>query len=82
MRARQLNDLHVVVYEDGELPGTWVAHCLDFDVMSQGISRQHAFHMIGEAIELVIAADLAEGLDPRTRAPAPLEDWPPFWHRP
>jgi predicted RNase H-like HicB family nuclease len=61
-----------------DLPGTWVAHCLDFDVITQGSSLHHAFEMAQEAIEMTVLGDLAAGRDPRERR-APDEYWKRLW---
>ena len=45
--------LRVVFYkEDGE----WVAHCLEFDLIGTGSSRDDAFGALGEAVFLQIKA--------------------------
>ena len=66
----------VLVHPAEDLPGTWVAHALDFDVISQGESAKHAMMMIVEAVGMVLEEDIADGCDPYARrAPAP------FWER-
>jgi len=57
-----------------DLPGQWIAHCLDFDVVTQGNSLAHAMTMAHEAITLTISDDLNEGRDPAERR-APQEFW-------
>jgi predicted RNase H-like HicB family nuclease len=51
-----------------EISGQWVSHCLNFDVVSQGDSPEHAYQMALEATELVVLDDLAHGLNPFDRA--------------
>jgi predicted RNase H-like HicB family nuclease len=57
-----------------DVPGEWVAHCLDFDVVMQGSSLRHAFDAVKEAVEMVVIDDLERGADPRARR-APDEYW-------
>jgi predicted RNase H-like HicB family nuclease len=57
-----------------DIPGEWVAHCLDFDVVSQGRSPEHALDMIQEATAMTICDDLNGDRDPMVRR-APGEDW-------
>lgn len=57
-----------------ELPGQWVAHCLDVDVVTYGNSLRHALEMLREAVDLVVVEDLSTGLEPLERS-APREEW-------
>lgn len=59
--------IHVMPGKD--VPGTWVGHCLEFDVVSQGNSMGHALQMTAEASALIIEWDHEEGLDPFERGP-------------
>ena len=65
----------VLVRPAHDVPGQWVAHCLNIDVMSQGDSIAHAFEMAREAVLMAVVDDLAHDRDPRTRPPAPQEAW-------
>lgn len=65
----------VLVTPAESIPGRWVAHCLNLDLVTQGNSIQHAVSMAGEALAQVIEDDLAHGLDPLERPPAPQECW-------
>ena len=65
----------VVLVNPSEIPGQWVAHCLNLDVVTQGDSVQHAFAMAEEAVRLVIEDDLSHGLDPLERPKAPEDKW-------
>ena len=60
-----------------DLENSWVAHCLDFDVMSVGDSPQHALEMVREAVGICLADDLNRGFDPRSRK-ADEEAWQPL----
>jgi predicted RNase H-like HicB family nuclease len=71
--------LSVLVTPAADLPGQWVAHCLQLDIMSQGDSIDHAFRMICEACDLAMNSDLEDELDPFDREPAPDEDWEPYY---
>jgi predicted RNase H-like HicB family nuclease len=64
----------VVVSPAERVPGEWLAHCLDLNIMSQGRSLSHALDMMIEAVELVVDEDCKAGLDPFDRS-APAEDW-------
>ncbi len=43
--------VHAVIYKDAE-SDQWVAHCIEYDVATQGDSEEHAIAMIKEAVEL------------------------------
>jgi len=53
---------------------TWVGHCLDFDVISQGGSPEDAIRMTAEAVAMTIVDDVQHDLDPRDRR-APPASW-------
>lgn len=57
-----------------DVPGEWVAHCLDFDVVTQGRSLPHTMVMAREAVMLVALDDLEQVHDPTDRR-APKEFW-------
>ena len=73
MRGKTYN-LWLTVRRAPDLPGQWLAHCLDLDVMTQGNSLAHAIEMAREAVRMVIEDDLDAGRDPLDRR-APEEDW-------
>ena len=64
----------VVLKPATDVPGMWVAHCLDVDVVTTGRTADHALEMIREAVSMVVADDSGEGLDPLSRR-APQEFW-------
>ncbi|NOU33335.1 MAG: hypothetical protein HOO96_36015 [Polyangiaceae bacterium] len=66
-----------MVREAPDLPGQWVAHCLDFDVISQGNSPTHAFQMIAEAANMFALHELNAGREPMGSA-APDASWEEF----
>jgi predicted RNase H-like HicB family nuclease len=57
-----------------DIPGIWVGHCLDFDVVSQGDNPQDAIASVTEAVAMTVVDDLQNGLDPNERR-APAEFW-------
>lgn len=65
----------VLVTPAADVPGQWVAHCLNIDLVTQGDSVPHAFMMAQEALLQVVEDDLAQGLDPLDRPRAPEECW-------
>ncbi len=64
----------IVIERAEDVPGEWVAHCLDFDVVMQGRDPRHALEMAKESVEMIVVDDLAAGHDPRRRR-APEEYW-------
>jgi hypothetical protein len=46
--------LHILVYESACNPGTWIGHCLDYDVMTQGTSEHEAYAAALDAVALLI----------------------------
>ena len=69
----------VLVRPAEDLPGTWVAHALDFDVVSHGNNADHAIQMLGEAVAMVLTEDRHDGWDPYARR-APAEYWTHLRH--
>jgi hypothetical protein len=67
----------VVAFPAPDVPGEWLAHCLEPDVMSQGRTLRHALEMLKEAVDLVLREDFGAGLDPFDRK-APAADWQDF----
>jgi predicted RNase H-like HicB family nuclease len=47
--------LRVVFYRDGDV---WVAHCLEFDLMGDGATKEDALDELIEAINLQVAASV------------------------
>lgn len=65
-------NLWLVIKRAPDVPHLWVAHCLDWDVVTTGTSIAHALRMAVEAISMVGLEDIARGAKhPR----APQEDW-------
>lgn len=74
-----MREFSVLIRPAQDLPGQWVAQCLNWDLVSQGDSPSHAMRMIAEAAVLAIEEDLAADLDPSGRKPAPEDLWELFW---
>lgn len=70
--------LHALIYPAKDLPGEWVSHCLDLDIVSQGRDAGHALEMLCEAITLSVRWAIEEGRPPLELRPAPSEDWDRF----
>lgn len=64
----------VMVEPAVDIPGVWVGHSLDFDVISQGNSPQNAIEAVTEAVAMTIIDDVQHQLDPGERR-APSEFW-------
>jgi predicted RNase H-like HicB family nuclease len=60
-----------------DVANCWLAHFLDFNIMSQGDSPQQALEMVREAAGLVLADDLNSGRDPHDRQ-SEATDWEPL----
>src|SRR5258706_5776124 len=73
-----VRNVWVLMQPASNVPGEWLAHCLDFDVMSQGNSPSHALEMIFEAINITVEEDLRARRDPFARR-APDEEWKTLW---
>jgi hypothetical protein len=58
-----------------DVPGQWIAHCLDLDVMTQGKNLHHAMEMLVEAVLILVQDDIEHGFDPLDRSQAPDECW-------
>lgn len=67
-------NMWVHVYPAEDVPGQWVSHCLDVDVVSQGDTLVHALMMGIEASAMVIAEDIKNNEEPLFRR-APAEYW-------
>jgi predicted RNase H-like HicB family nuclease len=65
----------VLAYPAEDVPGQWVGHCLDLDVVSVGTSLDDALRMTAEAVALCLQWDAESGLDPFARSKAPGEAW-------
>ena len=70
--------LSVLLLSAPDVPGEWISHCLDWDIVSQGRSPQHAMAMLCEAIMLSIQEDISDDMSDQPRPKAPDELWKQF----
>ena len=67
--------LRVVLYPAPDLPGQWIAHGLETDVVTQGDSAEHALAMMADAVD-ALATHQATRHRPKLRLrPAPRAVW-------
>ncbi len=76
--VNRLFNAWVIVRPAEDLDDQWVAHCLDFDIASQGNSIHQAVQMAAEATVLRVSEDLMAGHDPLLRR-APEDHWEALW---
>jgi predicted RNase H-like HicB family nuclease len=69
----------VIVEPAEDIPGVWVAHWLELDVISQSDSPQDAIASITEAVAMTVVDDLKNGIDSDERR-APPEFWARLAH--
>lgn len=67
-------NLRVLIYRPDDLPSVWVAHVLDFDLVTQGNNPEHAIYMACEAVTMYLDFRMGQGLDPFEPFLAPPED--------
>lgn len=67
MKTRRVHHLWALFRPSADVPGEWIAHCLDLDVVTQGRSLQHSIEMLLEAVVITVEADVNAGLDPFRR---------------
>ena len=70
--------LSILIIPSEDVPGLWVSHCLDMDLISQGDNPNKAFRAIMEGVVMMAEDDLSNDLDPLGRDKAPQEDWDRF----
>ncbi|MFH0901641.1 MAG: hypothetical protein V2A73_13520 [Pseudomonadota bacterium] len=70
--------LHAVIYPAEDLPGQWIALCLELDIATQGNSAEHAIEMLDDALRVVAHERMNAGLPPFEFRSAPPEDWERF----
>jgi predicted RNase H-like HicB family nuclease len=73
--------MNVIIIPSENIIRSWVAHCLEIDVVTQRTSPEHAIEMMIEAVKMIIDDDLTEGRNPLCcHHPAPGEDWEKFFY--
>lgn len=70
----------LVLRRADDVPGQWTAHCLDFDVVTQGNSMLHAIEMAYDAVGIVLSDDQVHSRDPYSRR-APQRFWDDFYEK-
>ena len=78
MKALVVRQFSVLVQSAPDLEGQWTAHLLNWDVVTQGDSPNHAILMVLEALEMVIEADDEDDFDSDVRPSAPRDQWEIF----
>jgi predicted RNase H-like HicB family nuclease len=73
-------DFRVLIQRAADVPGQWVAHCLNVDVMSQGDSPLDARDSLLEAFQIVFEHEIDCGRNPLDRKAAPQEYFD-LWNR-
>jgi hypothetical protein len=71
----QTRNVWVIARPAEDVPGQWVGHCLDFDIVSLGTSLRHALAMTAEAVCMCLEEDVKSGAEPFSRSPAPAQYW-------
>ena len=64
--------VHVIIYQEEDY---YVAHCLEFDLVAQGNSREESFQNLLDAVELQTQYALETGNPENLIQPAPPEFW-------
>ena len=74
--STKLHHRHVwiLAYPAEDVPGEWIAHCLDVDVVMQGPTVDAALQSAIDGALFVMKSDLSRGEDPFARR-APESDW-------
>lgn len=66
----------VLAYVAPDLGGGWVSHCLDLDLVAQGVDIQQALEAISEATVMALSDDMFDGVESTAvRSRAPEELW-------
>ena len=66
---------HILLYPAPDVPGDWIGHALELDVVAQGTSEQHAREMVLGAVQVLIKYNAEHGLVPIQIRFAPPEAW-------
>lgn len=67
--------LRVVLYPAPGLPGQWIAHGLETDLVSQGDSAEHALAMMADALQTLMTYQSGRRRTVVPLRPAPREVW-------
>ncbi|HEY1555814.1 MAG TPA: hypothetical protein VGF94_13340 [Kofleriaceae bacterium] len=74
MAQKRVYSCWMLIEPAEDVPGLWVSHCLNFDVIAQGENPLEALESLREAVTLMVSDDLLNGRDPQERV-APEEEW-------
>ena len=74
LREHLTFNMWIVIRRAEDLPGQWVAHCLNVDVVTQGNSIKQALAMARAAVDETVIDDLDRRADPNKRQ-APVAFW-------
>lgn len=67
---RAIHSLWFIARQSDDVPGDWEAHCLEFDLLSQGRTPHEALELCLDAAAIHVRESLRDGSDPyATRAP-------------
>ena len=64
--------IHILLYKEDDIQ---IAHCLEFDILAQGVTKQEALRNLLDAIELQVDFALEEDCAEMLYNPAPVEYW-------
>ena len=67
--------LRVVFYKDGS---RWIAHCLEFDLLGDGRTKEKALESLTASIDLQLEESFKHGNPGNLFSPAPSEAWEMF----
>ncbi len=67
-------NLRVLIYRPDDLPSVWLAHVLDFDLVTEGTDPEDAMNMACGAVTTYCDYRMGQGLDPFETHLAPAED--------
>lgn len=79
MEKRHLT-FSILVERAEDVPGLWVAHCLDNDIVSTGNSPREAQEMVQRAVLETFLDDVVHKFDFHDRKGAPEDCWKKFSH--
>jgi len=67
--------LTFLVYPDADIPGDFVAHCLNLDIVATGDTQGSAIDLLKELVEDAVLAALEDGTLEQLCRPAPRKYW-------
>jgi hypothetical protein len=70
-----MREFSVLIRRAPDVPGQWLAHCLNWDVIAYAPSIPEAMDQLARSLIMVIEDDEAMGLVPDDRPSAPEDHW-------